>query len=255
MHSRRSQSRYGLTPEQIGEAVAALMPGLSAGLTRNASDPSGLMQLLGTMARPDYARAYGDPAWALAGGRRKGEEALALLFGSPQVADKAAELAAAYSGLAHETLKALQAPLAAMMLGGIAKESSAGNTPLDAMLKTIRAATQAATAKGEAPEAKGPLDRYEEEQERREHADLTAMRRAMEAATQAGLAGMEAGGGAWLEAMKAMLEGKPPAAPAARDLFGEMLDPGIRLSEAYQRQVSDMLERFAGRGQEPDEKA
>jgi hypothetical protein len=248
--------QYGLTPEQMTKAVGALMPGLSAGLTRNASDPFGLTQLLGTMARPDYARAYSDPAWALTGGRRKGEEALAMLFGSKEVAEKTAELAAAYSGLAQETLEKLQAPLAAMMLGGLAKQSSAGNPLLDAMLKHVREAGAASRKDDEAPKAKGPLDRYEEEQERRERDERNAAGQAMRETFEAGLAGAEAAGAAWQDAISAMLEGKPVAwgeadRPSGADLFGDMLEPGIRLSEDYQRQVSDMLERLSGSGKEP----
>jgi len=245
--------QYGLSAEQTAAAVGALVPGFSAGLTRNASDPFGLARLLSTMAEPDYAHAYTDPAWALKGGSRKGEEALAQLFGSEEIAEKAAELAAAYSGLAKESLKKLQAPLAAMMLGGIAKESRAENPLLDAMLKHVRAARDAVAAEEEAPQAKGPLDRYEEEQERRERTENAAFLRAMEEGTQAGLTALEAGTAAWQSAMAAMLEGMPApgksgkqAAPSARDLFGEMLEPGIELGEAYRRQMTEMLERLAG---------
>ena len=34
------------------------------------------------------------------------------------------------------------------------------------------------------------------------------------------------------------------ARPTGRDVFGEMLEPGLRLGEAYQREVEAMLERL-----------
>lgn len=243
--------QYGLTPEQISAAVGALMPGFSAGLRRSASDPFGLMQLMRTMALNDYARAYREPAWALTGGRREGDKALTLLFGSPEIADKTAELAAAYTGLAQDKLRELQVPLAAMMLGGIADQSRAGNPMLDAMLKSMRA-----TPEEETPKGKGPLDRYEEEQAERERAAFAAPAQAMGEMAKAGLAAFEAGSAAWQKAAADMLAGAKPdaakseakdggAAPASpADLFGEMLEPGVRLGEAYQRQVTEMLERM-----------
>jgi hypothetical protein len=245
--------QYGLTQEQVGKAVEALMPGFSAGLKRSATDPFGLMQLLQSMARRDYARAYRSPAWASSNGRPEGEEALSLLLGSQEVAQKSAELAAAYTGLAQETLRQLQAPLAAMMLGGLAEQSSAHNPMLDAMLKSTRAA-----ANNEEPKGKGPLDRYEEEQEERERAAAADMARAFDQSMQAGLAALQAGGAAWQKAMAAMLEGqrgetsgggeREAGETPAHTLFGDLLEPGVRLSEAYQRQVADMLQQLSPSG-------
>jgi hypothetical protein len=241
---------YGLTPEQVAKATEALMPGFSAGLKRSAYDPFGLMQLLQSMALHDYTRAYRNPAWASSNGQREGEEALSLLLGSQEVAKKTAELASAYTGLAQDTVRQLQAPLAAMTLGGLTEQSSAQNPLLDAMLKSMRAA-----AEEEKPKGKGPLDRYEEEQEKRERAAAADMTRVMDQSMQAGLEALQAGGAAWQKAMAAMLEsgrGDTPSAQAgeggkapASDLFGEMLEPGIRLSEAYQREVAAMLERMS----------
>jgi hypothetical protein len=122
---------------------------------------------------------------------------------------------------------------------------------LDAMLKAMGAKTEK-----EEPKETGPLDRYEEGQAERDRAAFVAPVEAMEEMAKAGLAAFEAGSAAWRKAALAMLEaGMPGAAgrdakkggaapPSASDLFGEMLEPGIRLSEAYQRQVAEMLERM-----------
>jgi hypothetical protein len=241
---------YGLTAEQVAKATEALMPGFSAGLKRNAYDPFGLMQLLQSMALNDYTRAYRSPAWASSNGRREGEQALSLLLGSQEVARKTAELAAAYTGLSQDTVRQLQAPLAAMTLGGLKEQSSARNPMLDAMLKSMRAA-----AEEEKPKGKGPLDRYEEEQEKRERAAAADMARMMDQSMQAGLEALQVGSAAWQKTMAAMLESGRADTPShqadkggdepAPDLFGEMLEPGIRLSEAYQREVANMLERMS----------
>lgn len=242
-------AQLGLTQEQVARAAEAFLPGFSAGLKKSASDPFGFTRLMQAMATGGFQRAYEDPSWAFSSGERKGEDALALLFGSREVAEKTAELAAAYTGLAQETLKKLQAPLAAMLLGGLAERSTAGNPVLEAMMSQMRAAMG-----GDAPKGKGPLDRWEDEHEAQAHAASGAadMERAQAHMMEAGLAAVEAGTAAWKDAMAAFTKGAGAApstgsaeSAAPSDLFGEMLEPGRRLGEAYQREVMAMLDRLS----------
>jgi hypothetical protein len=72
---------------------------------------------------------------------------------------------------------------------------------------------------------------------------------------QAGLAAFQAGAGAWQQAMGEMMKTagggavtgnaeRPETEPSGRDVFGDLFEPGLRLSEAYQREIEATLERF-----------
>src|SRR5688500_3679500 len=92
--------QYGLSEEQITKAVQAFMPAFSAGLKRGTADPFGFAEFMRKLATPDFMRAYQQPDWAFGGGRGRGEDALAFMFGSPELARAVASQAAAFTGLA-----------------------------------------------------------------------------------------------------------------------------------------------------------
>jgi hypothetical protein len=123
---------------------------------------------------------------------------------------------------------------------------------MEAMLKQF-----SPESAGERRAAAGPLDRYEEEQAQREGeasgpADFV---RAQSEMMQAGLAAFQAGTAAWQQAMGEVVKAaggaagprngkRPEGEPTGRDIFGEMFEPGLRLSEAYQREMEAMLDRL-----------
>lgn len=238
--------QYGLSEDQIGKAVQAFLPAFSAGLKRGTADPFGLMEFMRKLAAPDFSRAYQQPDWAFGAGRRQGEDALAFLFGSPEAARAVASQASAFTGLAQDKLSELLPALAAMMFGGLAQQSIAANPLLDAMMKQFQAAER------EKPRAgKGPLDRYEEEQAKRERDAPADLARAQGEMMQAGMAAFQAGTAAWQQAMGQMMKnaGGPgatqPGAPVSGSaVFGDMFEPGLRLSEAYGREMEALLERL-----------
>ena len=242
-------SHYGLSQEQMAKAVEAFLPAFSAGLKQSTADPLGMFELMRRMATGDWRRAYTEPAFAFGPGWRQGEEAMAFLFGSPAAARSVTEQAAAFSGLAQEKLRELMPALTAMMLGGLSSQAAAVNPMFDAMLKEFRAGGKAASSNQAKP--KGPLDRYEEEQEGREGgaADLAAMQEAM---TKAGLAAFEAGTAAWRQAGQVMGGGalagnaSQPGTVTGRDAFGEMLEPGLRASESYLRAINEAMAAARG---------
>jgi hypothetical protein len=68
---------------------------------------------------------------------------------------------------------------------------------------------------------------------------------------QAGLAAFQAGTTAWQAAMAEMMKNaRPPAEKrsgaqaSGQQVFGEMLEPGLRLSEAYRREMDAILARL-----------
>src|SRR5687767_5733598 len=141
---------YGLSEDQMEKAVEAFLPAFSAGLKRSTADPFGLLEFMRRLATPEYMRAYLNPESARTAARAPGEDALTLLFGSPEAARAVAGQASAFTGLAQETMNALMPALAAMTFGGLAKQATAANPILEAWLRQVRAepTPQAAGAQG-----------------------------------------------------------------------------------------------------------
>jgi len=237
-------SQFGLSEEQVARAVQAFLPAFSAGLKRSTADPLGLAEFMQRLAQGNYAQAYQNPFLASDAGRAQGNEALAFLFGSPDAARAVAEQASAFTGLARDKLLELLPAVTAMMFGGLAEQSRRANPLLDAWMKQFQAAPPK-------PAAKGPLDRYEEDQAERERAAAEFARAQAESA-KAGLAAVQAGTAAWQQGMAEMMKaagmpggagGKQPAV-SGREMFGEMFEPGLRLSEAYQREMEALIGRM-----------
>jgi hypothetical protein len=181
-------------------------------------------------------------------GRQQGADALAFLFGAPAAADAIAGQASLFTGIRREKLDELMPALAAMAFGGLAEQARAANPAFDAMLQALGGGA-AEKSKSE----KGPLDRYEEEQARRESAaggaaDLARMQSEM---MKTGLAAFQAGAAAWQRTAGAMTGGapadhgeQPQADVSGRAVFGELLEAGSRIGEAYQREMEALVERL-----------
>jgi hypothetical protein len=239
--------QFGLSEEQIGKAVEAFMPAFSAGLKRSTGDPLGLMQLMQKLSMGSYPEAYRNPAWAFGPGQQPGQEALSFLFGSPEAVRALAAQAAAFTGLSPDKLAAMLPALASMVFGGLAQQAARANPMFEALLQQMQV--------GAAPAAKGPLDRYEEEQAARgESANLGQAQAEM---MKAGMAAFQANAAAWQRAMSAAMSAaddtgpKSPMPKSGPDLFGEMFEPGRRLGEAYQREMEALLRRFGPGGGRP----
>jgi hypothetical protein len=243
--------QFGLSEDQIAKAVQAFMPAFSAGLKRSTADPFGFAEFMRKLAVPDFTRAYQQPDWAFGAGRGQGEDALAFMFGSPEMGRAVASQAAAFTGLAQEKMNELMPAVAAMTFGGLAKQATASNPFLDAMLKQFRAG-ETETSRAE----KGPLDRYEDEQSARGGgAGAADLARTQGEMMQAGMAAFQTGTAMWQQAMAEMMKSAGAAAgtadgkeagptPSGRDLFGDMFEPGLRLGEAYQREMEAIFARL-----------
>ena len=242
--------QYGLSPDQVARAVEAFLPAFSTGLKRSAADPLSFFEVMRRFGAGKYAGYYNNPGRPA--GRTDGEDALNLLFGSDEVIRAIAEQASRFTGIAEAKLRDMLPALAATLFGGLQQQSAAGNPALAAMFRHFSGAglDQTAADPPRPAGAKGPLDRYEEEQEAKAreeaasnpfaHLQAEGMRSAMSAVT--------AGATTWAD-MMAKLAGAPDtAAPgaqpkAAPDIFGDMFEPGLRLTEAYERNIQAILER------------
>jgi len=241
--------QYGMSEDEVRRAAEALLPAFSMGVRQGTASPTDLMAFLRGLATGDFARAYADPT-ALFGKRRSdAESALQMLFGSAAIAEAVSKQASLFSGLAEDKLRALMAPLAALALGGLAEQASTVNPLLDAMLKQFGAAAAPSASK-----PKGPLDRLEEEQARREAeasgiADIQLVQQQL---IDSGLAAFQAGTLAWQQAMSDMMKGvarggaagEPHTQFSARDLFGEMFDSGVKFSETYRREMEALVQQI-----------
>lgn len=114
--------RFGLSPEQTTKAVAALLPAFALGFQQAAARPDQLALIAETMRKGVYEPFFESAAQAFtAEAARRGEEALAALFGSPDLARSLAEQGAALAGLSQETMKQMMPFVASTLMGGLAK--------------------------------------------------------------------------------------------------------------------------------------
>ena len=242
--------QYGMSEDEVRRAAEALLPAFSMGVRQGTASPPDLMAFLRLLATGDFTRAYSDPSILFRARPSDADKALQVLFGSAAVAEAVSKQASLFSGLAEEKLRALMAPLAALALGGLAKRASTANPMLDARLTQFGAATATSASK-----PKGPLDRLEEEQARREAeaSGIADIQRAQEQLIDSGLAAFQAGTSAWQQAMSDMMKGAAKGAASGepgiqfsgRDLFGEMFDSGVQLSETYRRGMEALVQRMA----------
>jgi hypothetical protein len=128
----------GLSQDQTGAALSALVPALAAGLQRNAAQPGGLESLLGALAGGGHARYVDDPA-ALQGQEvvSNGNAILGHILGSKDASRAVASSAAAQTGLGEDVLKKLLPLAATLVMGSLAKQhggSQASAAPAGGLL-------------------------------------------------------------------------------------------------------------------------
>jgi hypothetical protein len=240
--------QFGLSDDQVAKAIQAFLPAFSTGLKRSTADPFGMVEFLQRLGMGQYAPYYLNPGHAAAQGRDDGLNVLALLFGSKEVSNAVAAQASAITGIAQQTLLQMLPAVAATMFGGLQQQAVTANPMLEAMLGHFAGSTPPRR-----PDEKGPLDRYEDEQEQTARRDATAspFAHVQTEAMQSGLSAMAATGVAWGEMMKTLMAGAAggPGAqargevkPAIGDLFGDMFEPGLRFGEAYQRSIETIFD-------------
>lgn len=120
---------YGISSAQAKAAVDAMLPAFEVGIERTAQSQQAMIGLFGTMARNPYAQAFENPTFPMgAQVRDQGNDALAAMFGSPDVSRAVAVQAAATTGLSAALLKQMLPAIAAMVLGGLMKGGAGGTS-------------------------------------------------------------------------------------------------------------------------------
>lgn len=119
-------AQFGLQPEQARSAMGALMPAVAAGLQKNMSSESGLTRLLDALGQGGH-EAYlqqpeklREPATVA-----DGNAILGHIFGSKEVSREVAARASQKSGVDPSILKKMLPLVAALAMGGMAKQTRA----------------------------------------------------------------------------------------------------------------------------------
>ena len=113
---------YGMTPDQMRAATAALTPAFMQGFQRQAQSDDGARRFADLFQTETYARAFEAHAAAVdPSARHAGEDALGALFGSKEVSRAVAAQAAAASGVQAQIIRKVLPVLASIVVGGFMK--------------------------------------------------------------------------------------------------------------------------------------
>jgi len=120
--------QFGLTPAKTEAAVNALLPAVSMGLKQSTATVDGLGKLLATMGQQqDLHEMYDDPETAFGpDGVAAGNDALSVIFGSPEVSRAVVNQAQQFSGVDSGILKKLLPIVAGVLLSGLMRRGSGG---------------------------------------------------------------------------------------------------------------------------------
>ena len=119
---------FGLTPTQTQAAVTALLPAISTGLKQSTATLDGLGNLFGMMGQQQNLQAlYDDPETAFGPeGVAAGNDALSVIFGSPDESRAVTDQAQNFSGVSSNILKKMLPVLAGVVLSGLMRSGSSG---------------------------------------------------------------------------------------------------------------------------------
>lgn len=117
--------QFNLSQQQAALAIEALMPAFSQGLKRNTADPYGISNFLQALSSGQHAKYYEDAQNAFSpAGMAEGNGILGHLFGSKELSRAVAAQAAQVTGIQEAILKQMLPALAAMMMGGLFKQTT-----------------------------------------------------------------------------------------------------------------------------------
>jgi hypothetical protein len=268
--------QFNINRQQAELAVEALLPAFSQGLKRNASDPYGVGAFMSALASGNHAQYFEDASRAFSPeGVREGNGILGHLFGSKDLSRAVAQQAAQATGLGQDMLKQMLPVIAAMIMGGLFKQSTGqmqasqaggfggGNNPLGQIIEEMmkqgggfgggqqRQQPQAAPDPFDNPFGKVLKDMFGGGQQQ----DAPQPRPSP--------SGMDNPFGRIFEEMlrggqRQTAEPEPEEAPAPRprtnpsgrarnpydDVFGDMFETGRKTRDEYQKGVEGVFDQF-----------
>lgn len=121
---------YGMSPEQMQAAAAALSPAFAQGFARRTQGDASARRFAQMLNTETYARAFDAQAAALDHSTKAaGDDALGALFGSKDVSRAVAAQAAAASGVQAELIRKVLPVLASILIGGFMKAAQSAGSP------------------------------------------------------------------------------------------------------------------------------
>jgi hypothetical protein len=133
--------RFGLSPEQAQSAVQALIPALSAGLTKAAANPASLGSVISAVNDSTHQASFNDPAAAQSpAATQKSSDTLSQILGSNHIIQQIVQRASAVTGIRPDILMQMLPVVASVVIGGLA--TSLHNQGLGGMLGQLATAAE-----------------------------------------------------------------------------------------------------------------
>jgi hypothetical protein len=115
-------TQFGITAEQADAAVKAVVPVLSEGFLKQASEPHAFGSFIGALGEGQHLAAFSDPAAAQATATaQKGGDILSQILTSHSAREEIALRASSGTGVSADTLAKMLPVIASMIFGGLAK--------------------------------------------------------------------------------------------------------------------------------------
>ncbi len=256
-------SQFNITPEEADQAVRAIVPELSGGFLKQASEPAAFGSFAGLLSADQYRAAFADPSAAQASAQQGGDK-LEQLFGSRAALDAAVARASSATGIGPEMLAQMLPVIASMIFGGLAKSMEAqGFGGILGELSKALAQGGLGPILGQTPQA-APAEAGPQPRAGRNSglggllgAVLEGLKRLTGAppaggqtapGTPAQAPSFDAAIGAGLEALKKMLQpGTPSPAPGLDVPPGPVLQPHAAAAEGPKTDIGSELDRILGK--------
>jgi hypothetical protein len=133
--------QFGLSSDQVQNAVQALIPALSTGLLNKAADPGSLGSIISGLTDRDHQNSFANPdAPPSPDAVAKGNDVLGDIFGSSNIINQVTQQASNVTGLRPDLLAQLLPAVASIVMGGMAQ--SFHNQGLGGVLGQLAGAAQ-----------------------------------------------------------------------------------------------------------------
>ena len=115
-------TQFGLTTDEADAAVKAIVPALSAGFLKQASEPHAFGSFIGALGEGQHLAAFTDPAAAQATATaQNGGDILSQILATHNAREEIALRASSATGISQDTLAKMLPVVASMIFGGLAK--------------------------------------------------------------------------------------------------------------------------------------
>ena len=115
-------TQFGITTEEADAAVKAVVPVLSEGFLKQASEPHAFGSFIGALGEGQHLAAFSDPAAAQATATAQaGGDILSQILTSRSAREEIALRASSGTGVSSDTLAKMLPVIASMIFGGLAK--------------------------------------------------------------------------------------------------------------------------------------